>query len=112
MIEARPIDGEPVFKKNVNSAFIGTGLESHLHAAGIKSLVIAGLTTEHCISTSTRVAGNLGFDVKLVSDATAANPHVSIDGNMIDAETIHQVNLASLNGEFCQVVNCDAVLLL
>ncbi len=110
--EGKPIDGEPVFKKSVNSAFIGTELEPYLHSAGINALVIVGLTTEHCVSTTTRMAGNLGFNAKLVSDATAANPHMGMDGNTIDAETIHQVNLASLNGEFCTVLNCDDVLAL
>jgi len=110
MEESLPLADEPIFKKNVNSAFIGTELESHLRGAGIESLVIAGLTTEHCVSTSTRMAGNLGFDVTLVSNATAANPHLGIDGKTIDAETIHQVNLACLDGEFCKVLPCEEVL--
>jgi len=110
MDEAKPIEGEPIFKKNVNSSFIGTNLESYLRDAGINSIVIVGLTTEHCVSTTTRMAGNLGFDVILVSDATAANPHVGIEGQTIDAETIHQVNLASLDGEFCRVLRHADVL--
>jgi len=59
--EAMPAEGEPVFKKKVNSAFIGTELESYLKDNEIKHLVIVGLTTDHCISTTTRMAGNLGF---------------------------------------------------
>ena len=62
-----------MFQKNVNSAFIGTGLENfHLKKQNYTSLVIVGLTTPHCVSTTTRMAGNLGFQSFVVSDATAA----------------------------------------
>ena len=67
----KPINNEPVIKKNVNSAFIGTGLKEQLDNSKITKLVIVGLTTDHCVSTTTRMAGNLGFDVFVVSDATA-----------------------------------------
>src|SRR4249920_1659526 len=40
-----PIEGEPIIKKNVNSAFIGTDLQAQLDNANLTSLVIAGLTT-------------------------------------------------------------------
>jgi nicotinamidase-related amidase len=59
----RPGENEPVFQKHVNSAFIGTSLEDSLRKLGIQTVVIVLLTTPHCISTSARMAGNLGFDV-------------------------------------------------
>ncbi|MCF7825732.1 MAG: cysteine hydrolase [Candidatus Marinimicrobia bacterium] len=108
--EARPKSGEPVFKKTVNSAFIGTGLEDYLHEQGLRSLVIVGLTTDHCVSTSTRMAANLGFDVTLVSDATATFERQNTDGNHISAEEMHRVNLASLNDEFCQIQTTAQIL--
>jgi nicotinamidase-related amidase len=44
------LDGEVVFRKNVNSGFIGTQLEAYLRTQGIKTLVLCGLTTDHCVS--------------------------------------------------------------
>lgn len=106
---AKPLPGETIFTKSVNSAFIGTALQGHLNDLGSRKLVIAGLTTEHCISTTTRMAGNLGFDVILVSDATAAFDKTDHDGIYYSADQIHNVNLASLNGEFCTVQTTEQV---
>ena len=50
--EAREQPGEPVIVKHVNSAFIGTDLEQRLRQTGIRSLVIVGATTNHCVETS------------------------------------------------------------
>jgi len=108
--EALPQQGEPEFTKTVNSAFIGTGLEDYLHEQGLRSLVIVGLTTDHCVSTSTRMAGNLGFDVTLVSDATATFERKDTNGQHVSAEDMHRVNLASLHGEFCVVKTTAEIL--
>src|SRR5262245_61075695 len=60
--EGKPNPGETVLQKNVNSAFIGTPLEKLLREKDYKTVVIVGFSTPHCISTTTRMAGNLGFE--------------------------------------------------
>jgi nicotinamidase-related amidase len=105
-----PRPGELVIRKWVHSAFIQTPLEAHLKHQGISTLVVVGLTTDHCVSTTVRMAGNLGFTVFLVSDATATFDRGGLDGCLYPAEDIHQIHLASLHGEFCTVLTCSDVL--
>lgn len=106
----RPENSETVITKNVNSAFIGTDLESRLHLAGITQVVLAGITTDHCVSTSTRMAANLGFDSIIASDATAAFARVAPDGRQWSADDIHSSALASLHGEFATALSTDEIL--
>jgi nicotinamidase-related amidase len=109
MAQARPLAGEPVVQKSVNSAFIGTDLEARLRVKKIARLVIGGLVTDHCISTTTRMAANLGFEVFVAADATAAHDRVGPDGTVYDAETVHRVSLASLHGEFAEVAETEEI---
>ncbi|SHH58317.1 cysteine hydrolase family protein [Cognatishimia maritima] len=112
--EVMPLPAEVIFEKSVNSAFIGTGLQAHLESIGASELIICGLTTPHCVSTTTRMAANLGFKVNLVEDACAAftsNADTSFDnGPALTAEEIHRTALAHLNGEFAQVVQSQSLL--
>jgi nicotinamidase-related amidase len=104
-----PVAGETIIKKHVNSAFIGTDLQSQLDNANITTLVIVGLTTDHCISTTTRMAGNLGYETFLVADATATFNKRGLDGQNYPAELIHETALASLNKEFATIVTTDFI---
>ena len=64
----KPLDNEVVITKKVNSAFIGTKLDNILYNMNIKTLVFVGMTTNHCISSTVRMSGNLGFETYLISD--------------------------------------------
>jgi nicotinamidase-related amidase len=107
---ALPEAGEKLFSKNVNSAFIGTELEAELRARGIKQIVLCGLTTDHCVSTSARMGANLGFEVILVSDATATFERTGPDGKHWTADEMHSCELASLHGEFATVLDTAGAL--
>jgi nicotinamidase-related amidase len=64
---------------------------------------MVGLTTDHCVSASTRTAADLGFEVTLISDATATFERRGFNGVHYSAEEMHNINLVSLDGEFCTV---------
>ncbi|KAA8645490.1 putative isochorismatase family hydrolase [Aspergillus tanneri] len=78
----RPLDfaqpstdgSETVMWKCVNSSFIGTDLEAHLRAHDIRQIIMAGLTAEHCVSTTTRMAANLGVVDRYPQGPIRINP--------------------------------------
>lgn len=101
----KPKKDELVLTKKVNSAFIGTGLDKLLKNLKIKTLVIVGMTTNHCISTTVRMSGNLGYETYLISDSTACFNTEGIDGIDIDCEHIYNISLANLKSEFAEIIN-------
>ena len=103
----QPIKGETVITKSVNSCFIGTPLKEMLDKKNCTSVVIIGLTTDHCVSTTTRMAGNYGYNTFLISDATATFDKVGVTGEVCESDLIHRTALASLKDEFATILSSE-----
>jgi nicotinamidase-related amidase len=100
---------EPLVSKSVNAAFIGTDLDLRLRRLGVETVVLFGMTTDMCVSTTARVAANLGYRTLVVGDATAAFDLVDAEGRAVPAHEIHRVHLATLHAEFAEVITTDAL---
>lgn len=93
---AAPASGEALFVKNGSSAFIGTGLEDHLRRHGITRLVIIGAAVNYCVSSSLRMAANLGFAVLLPQDAVFGFGTTGPDGVAHSPQVVLSVTLGAL----------------
>lgn len=108
--EVLPLQNEVIINKQTNSAFIGTDLEAKLRAADQITIVIVGVSTNNSVEATVRMAGNLGFNTYLISDATFAFERTDWGGRYRSAEEVHDMSLANLNKEYCTVVDTDSVL--
>lgn len=106
---ATPLDGELVIAKAVNSAFIGTNLDLHLRRMAARRVIICGISTDMCVSTTVRVGANLGWSMVVVGDACDCFDLPDRRGGVIPAETVHDVHLATLAFEFCEIVDTSSV---
>jgi ureidoacrylate peracid hydrolase len=70
--EIKPEKDDHVIIKRRDSAFQDTELRVWLQSVGINVLVFCGVDTSICVETSIRDAFNLGYDIVLISDATAS----------------------------------------
>lgn len=106
-----PKENEPIITKSVNSAFIGTNLKEQLDGLGITTLVIVGLTSNHCVSTTVRMSGNFGYETYLISDATATFDRIGVNDEKYDSEIIHLTTLANLNEEFATILDSKELMM-
>jgi nicotinamidase-related amidase len=105
-----PRDGEAVVAKSVNAAFIGTDLDLRLRRLSVTSVVLFGISTDMCVSTTARVASNLGYRTLVVADACQCFDLPDGAGGTLRAEDIARAHLATLRAEFAEVVDSDAVI--
>lgn len=105
-----PLPGEHVVEKNVPDAFVNSGLERWLHARGITRLVMAGVSTNNSVEASARSAGNLGFQVQVLADATFAFAKTDYAGTPRSADEVHAMSLANLEGEYAAIATSAAAI--
>jgi nicotinamidase-related amidase len=67
-----PLEGEVILDKPGKGAFYATDLELILRNHGIRSLVVAGVTTEVCVHTTVREANDRGYECLVLSDCTGS----------------------------------------
>lgn len=70
--ELRPLENEPIIDKPGRGAFAHTEFGLMLSIKGIKNLIICGVTTDVCVTSTLREANDRRFDCILISDACAA----------------------------------------
>lgn len=105
-----PLGGEPLVTKSVNAAFIGTDLDLRLRRLGVDTVVLFGISTDMCVSTSVRVGANMGYRVLLVEDACDCFDLSDGAGGTIAAHDIHRAHIATLRQEFATVLKTADVL--
>ena len=97
-----PQGAEQLVTKGVNSAFIGTDLDLRLKRLGAKHVVVFGISTDMCVSTTVRTGANMGWDMVLVPDACDCFDLPDDKGNVIPAEEIQRAHVATLAFEFAR----------
>jgi nicotinamidase-related amidase len=70
--ELAPLPSEPVIDKPGKGAFCATDLDLMLKNLGVRSLIVAGVTTEVCVQTTVREANDRGYECLVLSDCVAS----------------------------------------
>ncbi len=102
-----PLPDERRIVKHTPSSFYGTDLDDVLRAAGIETLLIAGMQTQKCCDTTTRDASARGYRCLFVADAVETFDLVGPDGEMVDRDEVARVTFAALQNGFAEVVRLD-----
>ena len=94
--ELTPQGDEIVVLKTTDSALTGTNLRLILHNMGINNVVVAGIFTDQCVSSTVRSLADESFNVIVVDDCCAAA-----------TDELHRHELEIINMIYCHVVRMD-----
>jgi len=97
--ELAPAPGEIVVTKTTDSALTGTNLRLILSNMGIRNLIVTGVYTDQCVSSTVRSLADESFQVILVEDCCAAG-----------TDELHEQELAIINMIYCHVMSSEELL--
>ena len=97
--ELAPMDGEITFTKTTDSALTGTNMRLVLQNMGIRNVVVSGIFTDQCVSSTVRTLADESFNVVVVEDCCAAA-----------TMELHERELEIINMIYCHVVKLDEAL--
>jgi len=103
-----PAGSEPTVEKGLPNAFAGTDLHARIEKTGKKELVIIGMMTHMCVSSTARAALDLGYRVTIEASACATRDLPDGKGGATDAKTIHDVALIELSDRFAVITHDHA----
>ena len=92
--ELRPVNDDIIVTKTTDSALTGSNLRLILNNMGIRDIIVAGIFTDQCISSTVRSLADESFNVLVLEDCCAAA-----------TDNIHKNELETLNMIYCQVVS-------
>ena len=102
----KPIEKEKVVCKEYPSSFLKTELQEYLQENGIEKIIVAGMMSHMCVDTTVRACQDYGYEVIVIEDACATKD-LRFRGKKLDAETVHAVFMASLDGMFAKVMTLE-----
>ncbi|MGG7165758.1 cysteine hydrolase family protein [Clostridium ihumii] len=105
--EFKPINGERIFDKNVNSAFKGTGLLEYLINKGEKDIIIAGLQTDYCIDATIKCGFEHGFNIIVPEYA-----NTTVNNKFMSSEQSYRYyNEFIWNGRYAKCISIDETII-
>lgn len=94
-----PEAGEIVITKTTDSALTGTNLRLILHNMGIENIILCGIFTDQCVSSTVRSLADESFNVIVVEDCCAAG-----------TDELHYRELEIINMIYCHVVSSSELI--
>lgn len=105
----KPKKNEKIIKKYYPSSFLSTSLKEVLDQNNITELFITGMMTNMCVDTTVRACQNYGYKVTVIDDACEAK-ELCYNNEIIEADIVQKVFIASLKGTFAKIINTDDLL--
>ena len=96
--ELSPQGDETSITKTTGSALTGTNLRLVLHNMGIKSVIVTGIFTDQCVSSTVRSLADESFEVLVVEDCCAAA-----------TDEIHHQELRIMNMIYCHILQAEEI---